>query len=68
MMCLASDRIAPFTSDFPTRSDPARSTRWHLETNLAPLSLFYPSIATVKIQCDLEELRFIGVLLTYKKW
>ena len=60
LMCVASRSALPVTLVFFTRSDPARSTRFSLETTVrsSPSPTERLSRCTVNTQCDREEVLF----------
>ena len=63
-MYLASASVCPCAPVFPTRSDPARSTRETFARRTASLPGSRRSTAIVNTQCDRVEARFMGVSVT----
>ena len=61
LMCCASFRRSPVASDFATRSDPARSTRYNTPRVAAPVSTLRPSTRTHTTEWLRLERRFIAV-------
>mmetsp|Transcript_15941 Transcript_15941/g.55606 ORF Transcript_15941/g.55606 Transcript_15941/m.55606 type:complete len:455 (+) Transcript_15941:749-2113(+) len=61
LMYFASRSTWPPLPVLCARSDPARSTRWNLDRRMTSLPCGRASMEMVKMQCEREEARFIGV-------
>ena len=64
LMCFASRSALPLTPVLPTRSDPARSTRWILPRRTVSEPATRRSTDIVNTQCERLDCKFIGVSAT----
>ena len=67
LMLHASAMPWPETSDFFTRSEPARSTRWSLPWVDAPVIEFLPETVTMTIECERDDSELLSVALTERR-